>query len=139
MPKLSVWMIRAALIYMGLGFLFGAMLLWNKGVPLAPWVWRLLNPHIELMVLGWTIQLVMGTAFFALPRFSNQANRYGAERLGWWSFALFNAGISTTAAAYWFANTELIFIGRVLALLAVILYVVMMWPRVKPLSIITEG
>ena len=96
MPKLSVWMVRAALIHMGVGFLFGAMILWHKGVPLFDWTWKLLNPHIELMIFGWTMQIVMGTAYWILPRFSGP-DRYGRTRLGWWSFGLFNAALLMTA------------------------------------------
>ncbi len=135
MPKLSVWMIRAALIDMGIGFLFGALILWHKGSPIAPWIWRLLNLHIELMIFGWTMQIIMGTAFFVLPRFGYQKKRYGAERLGWLSFYLLNFGILTTAISYWFAAVELALFGRVLTITAVVAYVVMIWPRVKPFAI----
>jgi hypothetical protein len=49
MPKLSVWFVRASLIHMGIGFFFGSMILHHKGVPIYPWTWRLLSPHIELL------------------------------------------------------------------------------------------
>jgi hypothetical protein len=134
MPKLSVWLIRASLIHMGVGFLFGASILYNKGIPTYAWIWRLLNPHIELMIFGWTMQLVMGVAFFALPRFSHRANRYGTESLGWWSFYLLNGGVWLTSVADWYADGRLALFGRLLVLTAVMTYVIMMWPRVKPLS-----
>lgn len=134
MPKLSVWLIRTALIHMGVGFLFGALILHHKGIPIYSWTWRLLNPHIELMVFGWTMQLVMGVAFSALPRFSHQPNRYGAEYLGWWSYYLLNGGVILAAFAYWYANSTLMLTGRLLVFTAVIAYVVMLWPRVKPLG-----
>ena len=70
MPKLSVWMVRASLIQMGFGFLFGALVLHHKGVPIYAWIWKLLNPHIEIMIFGWTMQFAMGVSFYALPRFA---------------------------------------------------------------------
>jgi hypothetical protein len=134
MPKLSVWLVRASLIYMGLGFLFGAMILYHKGIPLYAWTWRLLNPHIEIMIYGWTIQFVMGIAFWALPRFPGEA-RFGRSYLGWWSFGLINAGIVLASLDPWYMTGTFATIGRVLILGAVIAFAVMMWPRVKPLSI----
>ena len=60
MPRLSIWFIRSALIYLALGFTFGALLLANKGFPIIPEIWRLLPAHIELLLVGWTLQLAMG-------------------------------------------------------------------------------
>jgi heme/copper-type cytochrome/quinol oxidase subunit 1 len=136
MPKLSVWMVRASLVYMGIGFLFGALILANKGIPFSPWSWRLLNPHIELMIFGWTMQLVMGVAFWILPRFTGQ-QRYGKTILGWWSFALLNAGVVLMALGGWFALIAPLLAGRLLTLAAVIVFAVLMWPRVKPLAFST--
>ena len=68
MPRLSVWIIRTALLYLGIGFTFGALMLFNKGVPFDPMLWRLLRPHIEFVLLGWTMQLAMGVAFWIMPR-----------------------------------------------------------------------
>lgn len=132
MPKLSVWFVRASLIYMGFGFLFGSLILHHKGVPIYPWTWKLLNPHIELMIYGWTMQFVMGIAFWILPRFTGK-ERYGKTHLGWWSFALLNGGL-WLAILDVFAPGKLVMPGRVLILGAVAFFVVMMWPRVKPLS-----
>ena len=133
MPKLSVWLVRAALLHMGVGFLFGALLLFHKGIPIYPWAWRLLTPHIELMIFGWTMQFVMGIAFWILPRFSGPA-RYGRVSLGWWSFGLFNAGLIAAGFGGWFALNPLLLAGRLLTLAAVALFAVLIWPRVKPLG-----
>lgn len=138
MPKLSVWFARAALLHMGVGFLFGALLLCHKGVPIYAWTWRLLNPHTELVIFGWTMQFVMGIAFWILPRFSGEG-RYGRVVLGRWSFALLNTGVAAASLGHWFALPTLPIVGRLLTLSAVVLFAVMMWPRVKPLSIVVEG
>ena len=133
MPKLSVLMIRAALIYMGFGFLAGSLLLWNKGFALYPWIWKLLNSHMEIMVFGWTIQLIMGVTFWILPRFSNRDNRYGAEYLAWWSFYLINSGVVLTVVADWYSLNWLASIGRLCILFAIVSFAIMIAPRVKPL------
>ena len=71
MPRLSVWSIRTAMLYLGLGFLWGALMLFEKGAPVAPSLLRLLPMHIEFVLIGWTMQLAMGVAFWILPRFSH--------------------------------------------------------------------
>ena len=136
MPKLGVWLTRASLLYMGIGFLFGALILTQKGILVMPWAWRLLNPHIELMIFGWTMQFVMGIAAWILPRFSGK-DRYGNTLLGWWGFGLLNAGILLTLAGAWSPYSLLIFIGRLCTLGAVVLFVIYIWPRVKPVNIST--
>lgn len=133
MPKLSVWLVRASLAHMGIGFLFGALILHHKGIPIYDWTWKLFNPHIELMIFGWTIQFVMGIAFWILPRFSGK-NRYGRAHLGWWSFALLNSGVVLTGLGGWFALAAPMLIGRLLMLGAVVLFAVLIWPRIKPLG-----
>ena len=42
MPRLSVWFVRFSLIHLFLGFTIGGLILANKGIPFAPWVWNLL-------------------------------------------------------------------------------------------------
>jgi heme/copper-type cytochrome/quinol oxidase subunit 1 len=133
MPKLSVWMIRSSFIYMGVGFLFGALILQHKGIPIFDWIWRLLNPHIELMIFGWMMQFVMGVAFWILPRFPGE-NRYGRTGLGWWSFGMLNSGVLATVFGTWFSHNALSLVGRCAMLGAVGPFVFVMWPRVKPLS-----
>jgi heme/copper-type cytochrome/quinol oxidase subunit 1 len=133
LPKLSVWMVRASLVYMGVGFLFGALILYHKGIPIDGRIWKLLNPHIELMIFGWTMQFVMGIAFWILPRFSGE-QRYGRVYLGWWSFMLLNGGVVLTSIAYWFALEIYTLAGRLLILFGVMDFVLLIWPRVKPLG-----
>jgi hypothetical protein len=36
---LSRWFIRASLVYLALGFTFGGLMLFNKGVPLSVRLW----------------------------------------------------------------------------------------------------
>lgn len=133
MPKLSVWLVRASLIYMGVGFLFGALILYHKGIPLYGWTWTLLNPHIEMMIYGWTMQFVMGMTYWILPRFSG-ANRFGRTQLGWWSFALLNAGVLLVTLDLWWSARWLPTVARLLMVVGVGAFVIMLWPRVKPLS-----
>lgn len=92
MPTFSRFFIRAALIYLFLGFTFGALILANKGALFAPLVWVLLPAHIEFMLIGWMTQLALGVAFWILPRFASSQPR-GNERWTWAAFILVNLGI----------------------------------------------
>lgn len=127
MPRLSVYMIRFSLLYLGIGMTIGGIMLWNKGMFISVDVWRLLPHHIELMLFGWVMQLVMGVAFWIVPRYTTSP-RYGKTHQAWIAFVMFNIGLWLVLIQH----TWLIFIGRAVMLVAVVLFVVYLFPRVKP-------
>lgn len=133
MPRITVWMVRTSLLQLGIGFTVGMLMLFNKGVPIDPIIWRLRHIHIEMLLLGWTMQLAMGVAFWVLPRFS-VAPRYGRERLGWLAYILLNGGLHIFVVGAWLNGEWLLLVGRALELSAVACFTVMIWPRVKALS-----
>jgi hypothetical protein len=134
MPRLSAWFIRAALAHLALGLTFGSMLLANKGVPLHPAIWRLLPAHVELVLLGWTLQLGMGVAYWILPRFLSGPRR-GNERSVWLAFVLLNGGVLLAGLAVPFGlPTVLILAGRVAEGAAALIFFINAWPRIKPLG-----
>jgi cbb3-type cytochrome oxidase subunit 1 len=131
MPRLSVWFIRASLAHLLLGFTFGGLLLFHKGFPLHPLTWRLLPAHIEFVLFGWTAQLVMGMAFWILPRFPKPPVR-GNERLAWGAFWALNAGIALAALAPFVPTYAWLSLGgRLAEALGVVLFARHAWPRVK--------
>ena len=136
MPRLSVWMVRAALLHLGLGFTVGALMLYNKGNPTDPAIWRLLAVHIELVLLGWTMQLAMGVAFWVMPRHPG-VRKYGAEWLAWLAFGLINGGVLLVAFSGWGgeAVNHLLLAGRVLEVGAALAFAVQIWPRVKAFGV----
>jgi cbb3-type cytochrome oxidase subunit 1 len=134
MTRLSVWTVRSALIYLGAGFLIGALMLMQKGVPLDASLLRLLPLHVELVLFGWTLQLGMGIAFWILPRFSREP-RYGNQRFGWLAFALINIGVWCAGVGQWLnAPPSAVMLGRAAELLAVVCFVMHAWPRVKAIG-----
>jgi len=133
MPQLSVWFIRASLVYLLLGLLFGALLLAQKGIPYYTPVWYLFPLHMEFLLVGWLIQLAMGVAFWVIPRFSSGSSR-GPVGLVWISFALLNAGILIGILQYWFPDVVLI--GRIAEVAAGVLFIIGSWRRVKPHGVI---
>lgn len=134
MPRLSVWMIRTALLHLGLGFTLGAVILYHKGLPFWPGAWRLLPLHVELVLFGWTLQLALGVAFWILPRYAREPVR-GREGLPWLAYGLLNLGALTVGLAGWLAAPPaLALVGRAAELLAAFAFAAHLWPRVKPLG-----
>ncbi|MCS6843165.1 MAG: hypothetical protein NZ528_02405 [Caldilineales bacterium] len=132
MPRLSVWFVRMALLYLLAGFTVGALLLAHKGVPYAPWLWRWRQAHIELLLVGWIVQLAMGVAFWILPRFQ-QAR--GNVRAAWTAFLLLNSGVLVaTLTAPLAAPTWTLSVARLLEAGAAVAFAVHAWPRVKPVA-----
>jgi len=136
MPRLSVWMVRAALIHFGLGFTLGGLILFHKGVPMDMRVWRLWGLHVDLALIGWTMQLAMGVAYWILPRFS-QGNRYGRRTsFEWLALILLNLGVILVGIGYAFPDiARLILIGRITEAVAIAAFAIYIWPRVKPLAV----
>jgi heme/copper-type cytochrome/quinol oxidase subunit 1 len=131
LPRLSVWFIRTGLLYLGVGFTLGALILFQKGVPYAGVVWQLLPMHIEFVLVGWTMQLAMGVGFWILPRFIRGAAR-GDERLVWLAYLVLNAGVLTVGIGAWLdAPGVILLLGRSAELLAALLFALHAWPRAK--------
>ena len=134
MPRLSVYMIRASLLHFGIGFTLGGLILFEKGVPYDTTMWRLRPMHIEMALIGWTMQLAMGVAFWILPRFS-WPRGYGRRTPVWIAFVLLNLGVVSAGVGQWSSHLDgLTLAGRLIEFLAVVAFAIGIWPRVKPLS-----
>jgi len=96
MPLLSRLLIRTALIWLAVGYTVGGLLLIQKGYPLAAWPWSLRYAHVHMLLVGWTMQLASGVAFWILPRLDTSGSR-GDERLVWWYYGALNAGVVLAA------------------------------------------
>lgn len=132
MPRLSIWMIRAALLNLGIGFTLGALMLFNKGIPVYPLLWSLLPLHIEVVLIGWIVQLAAGVAYWILPRWYTDRRRVPLVAA---AFVLINLGVLLVGTAHWLPISHTLRIaGRAAEMLAVALFAIHAWPRVKPLG-----
>ena len=122
MPRLSVWMIRTALLALAAGATLGALLLADPGLAGGLARWRPL--HAELLLVGWTVQLALGVAYWILPRFREGRER-GREELAWTAFVLVNLGVVLVGAGSPAA-------GRGAEAIAAVAFAAQAWPRVKP-------
>ncbi len=131
MPRLSGWFIRAALVYLAVGFTFGALMLAEKGVNFYPTASRILPIHMEVLLVGWLVQLAIGMAFWILPRFPSGPPR-GNETLVWLAFVLINIGIGCVIADTIFKMPVLTLIGRAAEVGGVLAFGIGSWRRVRP-------
>jgi hypothetical protein len=136
MPRLSQLMIRTALLWLAIGYSVGGLVLLNKGVPLLPWLWALRAAHIHILLVGWTVQLACGVAFWILPRLDARGAR-GDERLVWGCYAALNGGVvlgalhdPLAALAVWPGWDALLPFMGLLYALAAALFARHAWPRV---------
>ena len=131
MPALSVWFIRSALCYLAIGLLAGALLLVNRGMFLGAWVAHLRPIHIEFLLMGWTVQLALGVAYWILPRFRAGAER-GRESYVWVSYGMLNVGVMTAALGQAGGLPLVVpLLGHTAQALAAAAFALHAWPRVK--------
>lgn len=130
MPRLSCWFIRAALIYLAVGLTLGGLLLFHKGIPFYPLLWRLLPVHVEFLLFGWTVQLVMGVGFWIFPRFWRSR---GNETPAWLAFGLLNGGVLLAGLGPALgAPAWITLVGRLAEMGAAAAFAIHAWPRIKP-------
>ncbi|HZH40932.1 MAG TPA: hypothetical protein VFD85_07965 [Gemmatimonadales bacterium] len=123
MPRVSMWLVRAALVYLLLGFTLGAVMLAGKALGHSAWIAGWIPIHVELVLVGWMLQLAMGVALWILPRFG----AFGPARQAAWAWAaggLLNAGVALVV-------TGAPFPGRVLELGAALAFGLSVWTRVR--------
>ena len=134
MPTLSRWFIRSALIYLGIGFTFGGLILSAKAGFVDPRVWGWLPTHIIILVDGWLIQLTLGVAYWILPRIL--LHDRGRRSWAWAGFMAFQIGLALTlitALSMWIAPLQFLFVpGLIIQVMGVALFTVHAWPRIRP-------
>ena len=132
MPRLSVWMIRTALVYLVVGFGLGAVLLAFKVTPFTPGPIAWLRPlHVELLTLGWTMNLALGVAYWILPRRASDGERGGETAVALAS-ALLNAGVLSVGLGQGSGAPVVPLIGRLAEAAAAGTFALHAWSRVKP-------
>jgi hypothetical protein len=131
MPRLSVWFIRASLVYLAIGFTFGALMLVNEGLAFDPHLSNLLPVHMDFLLVGWMLQLALSVAYWILPRYVVGLSR-GNERMAWLSLIFLNAGILIMALNTVFNIDWFVLWGRVFEAISAPLFLLVTWQRVRP-------
>lgn len=138
MPRISVVIIRTALLQLALGATIGGLLLADKGLYFAPWLWALRPGHVQMMLVGWVVQLACGVAIWILPRRDAHDHR-GNLALAWLGYGALNGGVGLAllhpplVAAL--GRARLAWMPPLAGLfycVAVAAMVAHLWPRVRP-------
>jgi hypothetical protein len=132
MPRLSVWLIRTALGFLAVGMSVGAALLAATGLGHASLRPRFVPIHAEFLLVGWTVQLVLGVAYWILPRVPGGAAR-GNPAPGWLAYAALNTGVMLAALGGALGGQALMLAagGRALEALAAVAFIAQAWPRIR--------
>ncbi len=97
MPTLTRWFIKTSFVYLALALVAGLLLALQPLLNLV-YLGELFSVYIHLLVFGWLTQLVFGVVYWMFPKYSAEKPR-GSEALGWWNYALLNAGLILRAIA----------------------------------------
>lgn len=140
MPTLTRWFIKAAMASLVLALItraaMGLLPLWGQQLIVA----ALAPVFLHLFMWGWVTQLIFGVVYWMFPRISKE-NPHGREDLWVATFWLLNVGIIFRVIgeplhllrpeALW---AWLTMASAFLQWLAVVLFVVNTWGRVRPVS-----
>ncbi|OQA45926.1 MAG: hypothetical protein BWY52_01064 [Chloroflexi bacterium ADurb.Bin325] len=144
MPKLARFFVKSALVYLVLGSMIAGLALSGAGnLPPALLALRPLAWH--LLAVGWATQLIFGVAFWMFPHMAGSqprdANARGDERLVTAVFWALNVGLALRVLAEpWVmlrpnpVIAALLPLSATLQLGAVVVFVIITWPRVRSLS-----
>lgn len=137
MPKLSRWFIKAGIFYFVLSLVLAVAIKAQANFQF----WDVLNfaepVFYHTLMVGWITQIIFGVSIWMFPRLTRERPR-GSELLGWVSFSCLNSGlllrvfsepqVIVNAVNFW---TIAILFSAILQWIAGVLYVVIIWGRVK--------
>ncbi|RPI91307.1 MAG: hypothetical protein EHM40_01480 [Chloroflexi bacterium] len=136
MPPLTRWFVKTSFVYLALALIAGLLMEAQSALGLSA-VGGLFPIYIHLFVLGWLTQLIFGVVFWMFPKHSAETPR-GNETLGWWTYALLNAGLLLRAFAEPIHSTQpglfsgwTLVVSALIQFLAGLSFVVNSWGRVK--------
>jgi hypothetical protein len=93
MDPISVKMVRAALIWLAVGFTVGGLMLADASVP-GNWRAWYAPTHGHVLFVGWFLQFAVGVAYWLLPRKRTDESPLGYnEHAAFLSFAILNTGL----------------------------------------------
>ena len=128
MPRVSVWLVRASLLHLLSGAILGASYLAWRAAGWLPYAATHRPVHVEQMLVGWLVQLVIGVAWWILPRPEAGVSRRAAALI-WLVFVLLNTGVLLVALAATVMPDVLLPGGRVAETAAVALFAALAWNR----------
>lgn len=131
MNRVSVWMIRLALIWFLITVFTGGCLLLAKAGTLSIHLVPFISIHITTAMAGWMVGMILGTGLWMFPR-SIRADGRHVRLDGWWQPALVHGG-----TALWIVGLLLgshAWIGMILWVAGVSGMIPIFWIRSRKLN-----
>ena len=129
MPIISVRLIRLSLLALTVGAALGAWLLgvepWSSA-----WLPRMRAAHVHLMLFGWLMPFVVGTAYWILPRHA-RGNERGPPDLATAGFWLIGFGALLGSVGPLAGLSLLQHGGLACSVAGAALFLRLLWPRAK--------
>jgi hypothetical protein len=139
MPLLSRYMIRAAFFNLWVGFTLAMLLLVRKAIPnlLPGSIWQWIPAHVDLLLVGWMVQLTLGVAYWILPRLPHTSTERGRFALAITAAISINLGVWLHTGAVlispWHGGTLPVqTVGLILQTIATLAFAAHAWPRIRP-------
>ncbi len=140
MDPISVRMVRTALIWLAIGFVFGGLMLADSSLP-GSWRAWFAPTHGHILFVGWFLQFAVGVAYWLLPRKRTDDRPLGYnEHAAFLSFVILNIGLVVRVIAEPAARIgymtglvdELLIVSALAHVGAIGIVVVQLWSRVIP-------
>lgn len=136
MPPLSRNMIRLAFINCWVGMTMASFILAVKGQSelLTGQVWQWLPAHVNLLLIGWMLQLSLGVAYWILPRLPWTLTKRGRVEFAVISAFTLNSGVWLFSGSYILFpySVWLPLLGITLQFLGVCAFIIHALPRIRP-------
>lgn len=140
MDQLTAVMVRLfSLGWFLAGFVVGGAMLVDRAVPGAWRAW-LAPSHGHMLFIGWFLQFVFGIAFWLLPRKRSPDQPLGYdERLSWLGVGALNMGLMLRIFSEPLerigqgngVTISMLFASATLQIVAAVVFVVQLWPRIS--------
>ncbi len=130
MPPLSVWLLRGALLSLVAGSALGGWLL--AWAPLAGATHPALREaHFTLILFGWLLPFVFGTAYWMLPRHAGGEPR-GSRVMTGLTAGAYAAGVAIRLGGALGTGENWVPVGTALLLSGAAGFITLFWTRIKP-------
>jgi hypothetical protein len=140
MDRISIYLVRAGLIWLVTGFTIGALMLSDR---MLPGDWRLwfAPTHGHILFVGWFLQFAVGVGYWLLPRKRSPEQPDGYRvSTAFLAFAMLNAGLLLRVAVEplertgrtGFALDAALVTSSILQLAAIIIIATQIWRRILP-------
>lgn len=137
MPALTRWYIKSALFYLMAALILAAVLALPGSINLPAYVEAMSPAYFHLFLVGWVTQMIFGVIYWMFPIITRQ-NPRGNEKLAWSSYFMLNTGLLLRVVSEPLVTIQpqagfgwLLAVSALLQWLAVVLFVVLAWPRIK--------